>query len=91
LELQQQALEDIPGLREEMIKIVETLQQRLSTVEQLALFPSSEHFRSKNKYRIRESTYKQLGDGTIVLVSENVTPVLVSESATPVQHILSDD
>jgi DNA repair exonuclease SbcCD ATPase subunit len=38
LELQQQALEDIPGLRQEMINIVETLQQRLSTVEQLSLF-----------------------------------------------------
>jgi hypothetical protein len=38
LELQQQALEDIPGLRRELIEVVNTLQQRLSTVDQLATF-----------------------------------------------------
>lgn len=51
LELQQQALEDIPGLRQELIEVVSTLQQRLAVVEQLSLFPSPGEIRLANKYR----------------------------------------
>jgi hypothetical protein len=49
LEIQQQALEDIPRLREELIEVVNTLQQRLSTVDQLAFSSPSLH--AANKYR----------------------------------------
>ncbi|MBO0724616.1 MAG: hypothetical protein J2P52_03370 [Blastocatellia bacterium] len=38
LELQQRALDDIPRLRGEMIEVVKTLQQRVSTVNQLSAY-----------------------------------------------------
>jgi chromosome segregation ATPase len=74
LNLQQQALEDIPGLRHELIEVVTTLQQRLATVEQLSRFPRPEVSRLGDVYKVKT--------GGTVFVTSNPESVI--------HHISSD-
>jgi hypothetical protein len=53
LNLQQQALEDIPGLRRELITVVTTLEQRLATVEQLSSRSAPQVVHMGNVYRVQ--------------------------------------
>jgi hypothetical protein len=78
LDLQQRALEDIPQLRENLIEVVTTLEQRLAVVEQLSTLPPVEPIRPGRVYKLKTggtiSVHSNLEAKVQRLSSEDINP-----------------